>query len=87
MLMTHDAGSGYLGKGLVNRWAQTQSAGLGAQLACGARAFDARPTVSPNGTVVWHHGSVDVDYSFARSLGDMVAWLAKNPQELVLLLV
>ena len=50
---THDAGSGYLPEpNIVNRWAQTQSGGLGEQLACGARAFDARPTVSSNGTVV-----------------------------------
>ena len=24
MVMTHDSGSGYLGKGLVNRWTKTQ---------------------------------------------------------------
>jgi len=43
MIMTHDAASGYLGAGLVNKWTKTQTAGLAQQLACGARAFDARP--------------------------------------------
>ena len=55
MIMTHDAGSGYLGSGLVNRWTKTQPAGLAAQLECGARAFDARPLLK-DGRVVWHHG-------------------------------
>jgi hypothetical protein len=88
MIMTHDAGSGYLGPSLVDRWTQTQSVGLAEQLACGARAFDARPTRSGNATV-WHHGGVAVDYKFSRSVADMVAWLnheaTENRTELVLL--
>ena len=70
MIMTHDAGSGYLGKGLVNRWTQTQSVGLGEQLQCGARAIDARPKRQGNKTI-WHHGGVGVDYAFSQSLTDV----------------
>ena len=72
MIMTHDAGSGYLGKGLVNRWTQTQSVGLGEQLKCGARAIDARPMRQGNKTI-WHHGGVGVDYAFGQSLADVRA--------------
>jgi hypothetical protein len=72
MIMTHDAGSGYLGKGLVNRWTQTQSVGLGEQLGCGARAIDARPMRQGNKTI-WHHGGVGVDYEFSKSLADVRA--------------
>jgi hypothetical protein len=87
-MIMHDAGSGYLPEpSIVNRWAQTQSVSLGEQLECDARAFDARPTVSSNGTVVWHHGSVVVSYSFVQSVGDIIGWLAKNPTEIVLVLV
>jgi hypothetical protein len=85
MIMTHDAGSGYLGKGVVNRWTKTQDGGLKAQLDCGARAFDARPGVNSSGALCWHHGSVEVDYPLGQSLSDVVDWCGKNPTELVVL--
>lgn len=86
-LMAHDAGSGYLRGGLVDRWAQTQSGGLAEQLACGARAFDARPLNDKRRGLIWHHSVVSVDYPFARSLADVAEWAARNPAELVLFLV
>jgi len=86
MIMTHDAGSGYLGEGLVNRWTKTQPVGLAAQLECGARAFDARPMYK-DGRVVWHHGSVTIDYEFSRSLDDMTDWLAEHPSELAIMMI
>eukprot|EP00935_MAST-01C_sp_MAST-1C-sp1_P001903 g1903.t1 len=86
-IMTHDAGSGYLGAGLVNAWTKTQSLGLAEQLACGARAFDARPLNDKAKGLVWHHGSVEVDYLFKQSVKDIVAWCAKNPTELVMMSV
>ena len=32
------------------------------QLACGARAFDARPLYA-NNKLVWHHGDIQIDYA------------------------
>lgn len=87
MIMAHDAGSGYLGQGIVNAWTKTQSGGLLEQLECGARAFDARPLLDPKAGLIWHHGGVRVDYSFNRSLLDVVAWCGAHPAELVLLMV
>lgn len=86
MIMTHDAASGYLGTGLVDRWTKTQPVGLANQLECGARAFDARPLYK-NGRVVWHHGSIAVNYPLEQSVDDIVAWLSHNPTELVLFTV
>ena len=84
MIMAHDAGTGYLGDGLVNRWAKTQSVGLADQLSCGARVFDARPRFL-HGQIIWHHGSVAAPYSFSHSVADIVSWLSEHPTELVIL--
>ena len=85
-IMTHDAASGYLGGGLVNDWTKTQRGGLVEQLGCGARAFDARPALDPTtGELVWHHGDVTVERSFAESLADVVGWCRAHPEELVIL--
>ena len=86
-IMTHDAGSGYLGGGIVNAWTKTQSTGLSDQLECDARSFDARPLNDPQKGLVWHHGGVAVDYSFAQSVRDIKKWCAANPEELVLMTV
>lgn len=87
MLLAHDAASGYLGGGggVIRWWTQTQSVGLADQLTCGARAFDARPMLSRSGKLVWHHGPIEINYSFARSLVDLMQWLRSHPTELVLL--
>ena len=84
MIMTHDAGTGYLNDGY--RWWKTQPVGLSQQLECGARAFDARPLLR-DGTLVWHHGSVAVNYTFAQSLDDVLGWLGDHPTELAILSV
>ena len=79
MIMVHDSGSGYLPeKGVVNKWARTQSVGMAQQLECGARAFDARP-LRKEGKTIWHHGSVAIDYLYTHTLNDITAWLRSNP--------
>jgi len=85
IIMTHDAATGYLGKGLVNAWAKTQSGPFAEQLDCGARAFDARPLLDDKEGLIWHHGSVKVDHAFADSVAEIVEWCGRNPTELVLL--
>lgn len=84
-LMAHDAASGYLGSGHIDRWAKTQRAGLAQQLQCGARAFDARPFLKWNGELVWHHAAVAIDRPFSSSLTEITDWLHEHPTELVLL--
>jgi len=84
-IMAHDAGSGYLGRGIVNAWTKTQPHGLDGQLDCGARAFDARPHYSTGGGLQWHHGDIVVPYLFNDSLTDVIEWLAAYPTELVTL--
>eukprot|EP00040_Diaphanoeca_grandis_P043906 m.10688 g.10688 ORF g.10688 m.10688 type:complete len:339 (+) comp8438_c0_seq1:171-1187(+) len=86
MIMAHDSATGYLGKGLVNGWAKTQSDGLVSQLECGARALDSRP-MSKNGKLIWHHGGVSVNYMFETSVQDISNWLHQNPTELVLMVI
>uniref|UniRef100_A0A7S4B8E3 Phosphatidylinositol-specific phospholipase C X domain-containing protein n=1 Tax=Chrysotila carterae TaxID=13221 RepID=A0A7S4B8E3_CHRCT len=86
-LMAHDAGSGYLGEGLVNAWTKTQSGGLRQQLDCGARAFDARPTMHPKYGLIWHHGIVNIHHRFEMSLVDIMHWCEAHPSELVLLMI
>jgi len=85
MIMTHDAGSGYLDSSLVDRWAKTQDGGLAEQLECGARAFDARPHNSLTDGLQWHHGDVVVAHQFDHSLEEMIQWLASHPTELATL--
>mmetsp|Transcript_29050 Transcript_29050/g.37494 ORF Transcript_29050/g.37494 Transcript_29050/m.37494 type:complete len:362 (-) Transcript_29050:84-1169(-) len=90
MIMSHDAGSGYLQtfrgiKELVLKWTMTQSAGFTEQLECGARAFDARPAVNGDGELVWHHGDIVVNYSFVSSMNEVIEWCGANQDELVLM--
>ena len=87
MIMTHDSASGYLHTGLVNRWYATQSVGLREQLDCGARAFDARPLLSRDKGLIWHHAKTEINYSFAQSLRDVSLWAHDHPKELVLFLI
>lgn len=85
-LFAHDAGTGYLekhGTGVVDGWTKTQSTGFGAQLDCGARAFDARPKLSDGGTLVFHHGKVEVDKAFGAARRGRIredsGWPADDP--------
>jgi len=72
---------------LVLGWTKTQPTGFGGQLACGARAFDTRPAVDKNGTLVFHHGGITVHFPFADALDEVVAWCGANPDELVVMTV
>ena len=67
MIMAHDAGSGYLGRGLVNRWTKTQSQGMKEQLECGARVFDA-VSMGAGGSGVWRPMRSEGDISDPPSL-------------------
>jgi len=92
-IMAHDAGSGYLNQfdrgveELVVKWTQTQPGGLGAQLNCGARAFDSRPKVDKEGVLVWHHGPITVNHTFSASIEEVVSWCSQNPAELVVMTI
>lgn len=78
----HDAATGYLRASdvlddIVYAWTKTQNVSLGAQLACGARAFDWRPALgSVNGSALlgFHHGPVFIPHAMADALGEVVAW-------------
>ena len=77
IIMAHDAATSYLKGGLlhqINNWAKTQQDGgpLG-MLECGARAFDWRPKLK-KGSLIMHHGSIDVNLPMGSALDDMVKW-------------
>eukprot|EP00049_Salpingoeca_infusionum_P001303 m.47215 g.47215 ORF g.47215 m.47215 type:complete len:331 (-) comp10964_c0_seq1:2066-3058(-) len=87
-VLTHDAATGYLKEhNVVTAWARTQTAGFTSQLNCGARAFDFRPKVAANGSVILHHGGVDVDILARNVLSEVVAWASANQTDLVLVYV
>lgn len=80
MIMSHDAATTYLEKkNILNRWAKTQpDGGTATLLDCGARAFDWRPKLLKNGTLVMHHGGVQVNYEMRTALEEMIKWLSAN---------
>jgi hypothetical protein len=84
MIMAHDAATTYLQSGglhVVNSWAKTQQdGGPSGMLGCGARAFDWRPTLLSNGTIIAHHGDVQVAVTMDTSLSDFTAWLGQHGQ-------
>jgi hypothetical protein len=88
--MCHDAATTYLSKqSIVNKWAKTQPDGgtLG-MLECGARAFDWRPKLLANGSLVMHHGNVQVSHDMGSAVKEIIAWLGVNgtaTEELVVL--
>ena len=86
-VMTHDSGTGYLDDAPTGWWTKTQTVGLGGQAQCGARAFDLRPHVNADGTVVFHHGTVAVQKSLAEAVQELVGFANRNPNELLLLYV
>ena len=86
-VMTHDSGTGYLGGDPTDWWTKTQTVGLGGQAQCGARAFDLRPHVNADGTVVLHHGPVVVQKALKDAVQELVEFANRNPNELVLLYV
>lgn len=85
MVYAHDSATGYIDKSnIVLRWTQTQNVSMAGQLSCGARVLDARPQLDDEDGLVWHHGPVKVDHSFADSMDEIVAWCGQHPDELVL---
>jgi hypothetical protein len=86
MIMAHDAATGYLdGTDLITQWAKTQSTGLFGQLQCGARALDIRPLLLRNGTLVMHHGFVDVPRKLEDGIAEVIDWSRRHRRQLVLL--
>lgn len=53
-------------------------------LECGARSLDWRPYVK-EGKLVAHHGGIVVDHAFEDSLDEILGWVNRHPQELVLM--
>ena len=76
MIAAHDAATSYLKPGLVNQWAKTQSSGgISAMLNCGARFFDWRPKLKSDGSLIMHHGPINVDYQMSKVLNELTLWL------------
>ena len=75
MIAAHDAATSYLGPGLINQWAKTQpSGGISAMLDCGARFFDWRPKLKSDGSLIMHHGPINVDYQMSKVLDELILW-------------
>jgi hypothetical protein len=76
--------------GVVATWSwfysKNQIGSLYQQLNDGARALDLRPKLLSNGTVIFHHGSINIPISFDVAIGHVVDWCRDNPDELVLIL-
>ncbi len=85
---SHDAGTGYLqGSDILTLLAKTQTVGLSGQLDCGVRAFDLRPTILANGSVIMSHGPVLIPTLLSTAIQDVVMWAARNPSELILIYI
>lgn len=91
-LLSHDAGTGYIKAnslstaGLSWWYAKNQVGTAYDQLQNGARALDLRLKLLLNGTIVLHHGEVQLPVSYATLLQDALKWCQENPSELVLLI-
>jgi len=91
-VLAHDAATGYIQRnhlspdGLTWSYTKTQVGSLYQQLQDGARAFDLRPKLWRNGTVVFHHGAITVPVNFDTALADVLRWCQEHPTEVVLLL-
>lgn len=84
IIMAHDAATTYLKGGVlhqVNDWTKTQpDGGPSGLMDCGARAFDWRPSLTSEGSLIMHHGGIKVKHAMSDALDDMVNWAAKNPE-------
>jgi len=92
MVMSHDAATSMLDVKLnvVGAYTQTQADGeLFSQLDCGARAYDYRPYLKKDGSLIAHHGSIKVESAMRGSVQGVMDWLAKpaHSNELVVLYV
>lgn len=89
--MSHDAATSDLDDiNIIETYTQTQAAGtLASQLDCGARAFDYRPYLQKDNTLIAHHGGIKVKTSMKDSVQGLMDWLqkAENKNEFVLLYI
>ncbi len=91
-LMSHDAATGYInraslsGGGIIASYGKNQVGTAYEQLQNGARALDLRPKYLTNGTVIFHHGMVNIPVTLNQLLSDVIQWCNENDDELVLLL-
>ena len=85
-IITHDAGTGYLGSNPIDWWSKTQSTGLGGQAHCGARAFDIRP-LSSGSKITFHHADISIDKLLTDAVQELVTFANENPNELLLLYI
>lgn len=59
----------------MNQWAKTQpDGGPAALMDCGIRAFDWRPQINSDGSIIMHHGGVKINHPMSDALDAMVAW-------------
>ena len=92
-VMSHDSATGYLHhsnnqgaiSGATNLYAKNQIGSVYQQLQDGARALDIRPKLLQNGTLILHHGSININVKFEAMVEDAKRWCAENPDELVLI--
>jgi hypothetical protein len=90
--MSHDAATGYInraslsGGGIIASYGKNQVGTAYEQLQNGARALDLRPKYLTNGTVIFHHGMVNIPVTLNQLLSDVIQWCNENDDELVLLL-
>jgi len=92
MVLSHDAATSMFDAKLrvISSYTQTQKDGeLASQLDCGARAYDYRPYLQKDGSLIAHHGSEKVHADMRGSLQGIIDWLSQpaHADELVLLYV
>eukprot|EP00957_Ditylum_brightwellii_P146567 11158048-Ditylum_brightwellii.AAC.1 len=91
--MSHNSATGYikhrdlgLGSNIVSLYSKNQVGTAYDQLNNGVRAFDLRPKLLSNGTVIFQHDVFDIPITLEVFLSDVVRWCSENNDELVLLL-
>ena len=89
---SHDAASGELDESrdhVLADWTRTQTVGLIGQLDCGSRAYDYRPHLSSDGTLLAHHGPVVIHKPMNESLKEIVSWLSipDNQEEMIIMYI
>lgn len=82
-LLSHNAATGYL-NGITTSYAKNQQGNIYEQLNDGARAIDARPKLLQNGSLIFHHGIIDIQKNYQDALLEAIQWCKHNPQEIVL---
>ena len=79
MIMAHDAATTYLPSGLINDFTKTQQdGGISGLLNCGARAFDWRPLLQADGSIIMHHGSILIDHPMNDVMEELLNWVGTH---------